>query len=67
MKDGTFDAVSKIKTLLKKKQIENPSDEKLLIKAISDYEIRSECSDGTLKWMNAVISRGGKKFENKDQ
>mgnify|MGYP003434137804 CR=1 FL=1 len=55
--------ISRIKSLLCKKQIENSSDERLLIKAISDYETRSECSAGTLKWMNAVIERKGKKFE----
>lgn len=63
MKDERSEAVSKISKLLKTKQIENPSDERLLIKAIEDYKKYNEFSDGTLKWMNAVIQRNGKKFE----
>lgn len=55
------DVIIGITKLIKKKKIENPSDERLLIQAIKDYESRQEFSDGTFKWFKAVIERSGRK------
>ncbi len=57
---NTIIAITK---LLKKKKIENPSDEKLIIQAIRDYKERGEWFSNTQKWAETLINRGGKKFE----
>lgn len=60
---NTIIAITK---LLKKKKIENPSDERLIIQAIRDYEKRGEWLSGTHKWINSVIDRNGKKFTHRN-
>ena len=57
---NTIIAITK---LLKKKKIESPSDEKLIIQSIKDYKERGEWFSNTQKYAQAIINREGKKFE----